>query len=239
MCIRDSLLSDKLKENPTLTFYFRQNCETLPDADSYNVVGEIKGSEFPDEIIVVGGHLDSWDLAEGAHDDGAGCVPVSYTHLDVYKRQFTICTLSHLALAKTMADSLVKYNPDYRVVIGLFDKVNDRDVSSVSAHTIVEINEQQVPDFHNLFNRYTVFELSCLAKPFMASWLYKTYPDVEKLLYFDADMRLFGDVAPIEKDLDNHSIVITPHVVTPITGEGIPHLRSFLNAGLYLSLIHI
>lgn len=69
-----NLLSDKLKENPTLTFYFRQNCETLPDADSHNVVGEIKGSEFPDEIIVVGGHLDSWDLAEGAHDDGAGCV---------------------------------------------------------------------------------------------------------------------------------------------------------------------
>lgn len=68
------LLSKSLQENPTLTFYFKQNCETLPDAKSYNVVGEIKGSEKPDEIIVVGGHLDSWDLAEGAHDDGAGCV---------------------------------------------------------------------------------------------------------------------------------------------------------------------
>lgn len=69
-----NLLSQKLKENPNLTFYFRQNCETLPDADSHNVVGELKGSENPDEIIIVGGHLDSWDLAEGAHDDGAGCV---------------------------------------------------------------------------------------------------------------------------------------------------------------------
>ena len=68
------LLSKSLKENPSLTFYFKQNCESLPDAKSYNVVGEIKGSEKPDEIIVVGGHLDSWDLAEGAHDDGAGCV---------------------------------------------------------------------------------------------------------------------------------------------------------------------
>jgi carboxypeptidase Q len=68
------LLSKSLQENPSLTFYFKQNCETLPDAKSYNVVGEIKGSEKPDEIIVVGGHLDSWDLAEGAHDDGAGCV---------------------------------------------------------------------------------------------------------------------------------------------------------------------
>jgi hypothetical protein len=44
----------------------------LPDAPSYNVVGEIKGKEFPQEIITVGGHLDSWDLAEGAQDDGAG-----------------------------------------------------------------------------------------------------------------------------------------------------------------------
>lgn len=69
-----NLLSEKLKENPSLTFYFRQDCETLPDADSHNVVGELKGSEKPEEIIVVGGHLDSWDLAEGAHDDGAGCV---------------------------------------------------------------------------------------------------------------------------------------------------------------------
>lgn len=69
-----NLLSKSLAENPGLTFYFKQNCETLPDARSYNVVGELKGSEKPDEIIVVGGHLDSWDLAEGAHDDGTGCV---------------------------------------------------------------------------------------------------------------------------------------------------------------------
>ena len=68
------LLSKSLTENPSLTFYFKQNCETLPDAKSYNVVGEIRGSEKPDEIIVIGGHLDSWDLAEGAHDDGSGCV---------------------------------------------------------------------------------------------------------------------------------------------------------------------
>lgn len=69
-----NLLSKSLAENPNLTFYFKQNCETLPDVRSFNVVGELKGSEKPDEIIVVGGHLDSWDLAQGAHDDGTGCV---------------------------------------------------------------------------------------------------------------------------------------------------------------------
>ena len=46
----------------------------LPDADENNVVAEIRGSEFPDEFITLGGHLDSWDVNEGAHDDGAGIV---------------------------------------------------------------------------------------------------------------------------------------------------------------------
>jgi carboxypeptidase Q len=67
-------LSKDLKENPNLKFYFKQSCQTLPDAPSFNVVGEIKGSENPDKIMVVGGHLDSWDLGEGAHDDGTGIV---------------------------------------------------------------------------------------------------------------------------------------------------------------------
>ena len=69
-----TLLSKTLKENPNLKFHFRQSCESLPDAPSHNVVAEIKGSEKPDEIIVVGGHLDSWDLAQVAHDDGTGIV---------------------------------------------------------------------------------------------------------------------------------------------------------------------
>ena len=68
------LLSASLAQDDKLTFFFKSSCETLPDVKSYNVIGEIKGSEHPEEIIVVGGHLDSWDLAEGAQDDGAGVV---------------------------------------------------------------------------------------------------------------------------------------------------------------------
>ena len=62
------------KDKMKLKFYFKQNCKNLPDAQSYNVIGEIEGLDYPDEIMVVGGHLDSWDLGEGAHDDGAGIV---------------------------------------------------------------------------------------------------------------------------------------------------------------------
>jgi len=68
------LLSATLKLNPKTQFFFKLNCKTLEDVESYNVIGEIKGSTHPDEIMVVGGHLDSWDLGDGSHDDGAGCV---------------------------------------------------------------------------------------------------------------------------------------------------------------------
>ena len=67
-------LSNLLKIAPELKFLFRQQCKQYDDVLSYNVIGEVTGSEYPDEIILVGGHLDSWDVGDGAHDDGAGCV---------------------------------------------------------------------------------------------------------------------------------------------------------------------
>jgi len=68
------LLSKWLKEDSNIEFYFKTTCLNLPDTKSYNVIGEIKGSKYPDEYIVVGGHLDAWDNSEGAHDDGGGCM---------------------------------------------------------------------------------------------------------------------------------------------------------------------
>ena len=68
------LLSSMLKLDKGIKFYFKQNCKQLKDVLSYNVIGEITGSQFPKEYIVVGGHLDSWDLGDGSHDNGAGVV---------------------------------------------------------------------------------------------------------------------------------------------------------------------
>ncbi len=79
------LLSTSLKLNPEINFYFKQNCKQFKDVESYNVIAEIKGSEKPEEIIVVGGHLDSWDLGDGSHDDGAGCVQ-SMEVLNLFKK---------------------------------------------------------------------------------------------------------------------------------------------------------
>ncbi len=69
-------LSKTLRDEPrgSVKIFMKSNCQMLGEVESHNVIGEIKGSEFPNEIIVVGGHLDSWDVGQGAHDDGAGCM---------------------------------------------------------------------------------------------------------------------------------------------------------------------
>ena len=67
-------LSAQLKNDPGLELYFWQDCKQFDDVESFNVIGEITGSEFPNQFVLVGGHLDSWDLGDGSHDDGAGVV---------------------------------------------------------------------------------------------------------------------------------------------------------------------
>jgi len=52
----------------------KMEAKFLPDAESANVVAELKGSEKPDEIVLISGHYDSWDVGQGAHDDGSGCI---------------------------------------------------------------------------------------------------------------------------------------------------------------------
>lgn len=73
-CVSADQLSKALKQQPALKVYVETHCETLPDVLSYNVVGQINGSEKPKEFLIAGGHLDSWDNGQGAHDDGAGVV---------------------------------------------------------------------------------------------------------------------------------------------------------------------
>lgn len=91
-------LSTLLKTEGRVNASMTLNCQTLPDVLSYNVIGEIRGSEFPDQVILVGGHLDSWDVGHGAHDDGAGCTQsmdvLRYLRQLGYQPRYTIrCVL--------------------------------------------------------------------------------------------------------------------------------------------------
>lgn len=72
--VHADILSQQLAKEPKSLLFLKSDCKFLADEKSYNVIGEVKGTKFPNEIITVGGHIDSWDNTDGAHDDGGGCV---------------------------------------------------------------------------------------------------------------------------------------------------------------------
>ena len=72
--LEDALYLARLAAAGPVTVRLRLEAQQLPDAPSANVIGELRGRERPEEIVVLGAHLDSWDVGQGAHDDGGGCV---------------------------------------------------------------------------------------------------------------------------------------------------------------------
>jgi len=125
------ILSKELKNNPDLTISMLLTSHELPEVPSYNVIGEIRGTKFPEEVIVFGGHLDSWDTGEGANDDGTGVVQ----------------TIEVLRLFKTLN---IKPKRTIRVVAFM-----DEEMAQRGAHTYADYafrNSQQQHLNDNLFN---------------------------------------------------------------------------------------
>lgn len=67
-------LSQALSRDAHIKIRLILSCHILPEVQSFNVIAELTGTEKPEEVIVIGGHIDSWDKGDGSHDDGAGCV---------------------------------------------------------------------------------------------------------------------------------------------------------------------
>jgi hypothetical protein len=74
-----ALIHRLLASGDTVRVRLDLGCRSLPDAPSANVIAELRGREWPEEIVLIGAHLDSWDVGQGAHDDGAGCAIVMDT----------------------------------------------------------------------------------------------------------------------------------------------------------------
>ena len=73
LSVEDAIYLHRLTQTgQRVRVHLSMEARTEPDADSFDVMGEITGSEKPDEVVVIGGHLDSWDVGQGAHDDGGG-----------------------------------------------------------------------------------------------------------------------------------------------------------------------
>ena len=146
----------------------------------------------------------------------------------------TVCTASYLAQAKGLADSVLQYNPDYKVIIGLVDKLeNDFDLTAYAPHTILQVHEMKLPVFDAMQERYNIFELNCALKSFFVRWvLDNRFP--EFVIYLDVDMLVFNSFEPAATLLNEHSILITPHITKPFPVDGlIPQERDILKTGMF------
>lgn len=149
------------------------------------------------------------------------------------KIAYTVCSANHLAYAKTMADSLLQIAPEYRVVIGLADRINQRFSTNVFLpYELIEVEQLAIPAFESMSKQYSLIELNCALKPFFAQYILgKEQPDI--LLYIDTDIFFYHSIAAIEDILAHQSIALTPHYFTPINDDALPMERDVLRSGIY------
>lgn len=151
------------------------------------------------------------------------------------KIAFTISTCNYLYLAKAAAQSFLQHNEDYRFTIYLFDKVENRfNVEEFLPCQIVEIESLGIPEFNGMLERYSVFEMCNALKPFLADHIFSKSLPADIVVYIDSDVSFYNRIEEVEKQLVDHDIIFTPHILTPHKLDG--HLTdeiSFLQTGIY------
>jgi hypothetical protein len=151
------------------------------------------------------------------------------------KIAFTICSNNYLAQAKTLGDSLILNNPDYTFIIGLVDRKDSLiNYSFYEPHIILPVEEIGIRNFDNLWKKYNIIELNTSVKASFFKYIYRNYLNAKIVFYFDPDIQIFNSFEALEKELNDYSILITPHIVTPIAIDDLlPSENVFLNYGLY------
>lgn len=145
----------------------------------------------------------------------------------------TTCSINYLAQAKALADSIIKHNPAYKVVIGLVDKINGQiDISSYQPHHVLQVHEMNLPVFDEMHKRYNLLELNCALKSFFVRWALDTYQP-KYSFYLDADMMVHDSLLPLENLLNDFSILITPHITKPFPDKLRPAENDILKTGMY------
>lgn len=146
---------------------------------------------------------------------------------------FTLCSMNYLAQARVLGDSLLRWNPGIRFVIGLVDRLETRRAGLIPGEwEVLEVEQLGIDSFDDMCRRYDILELNTAVKPFYFRHLLKS-GRVERVIYLDPDIMVFDSLRPIEEALRNAFLVLTPHVLAPLPGE--PPIGSFIVGGRRVS----
>ena len=146
----------------------------------------------------------------------------------------TVCSASYLAQTKALGDSLLKHNPDYTLLIGLVDKLNGRvQPGYYHPHELIEAESLHIPEFREMCQRYTALELICALKSFFLQFALDTYKP-EVLYFLDCDIMIFDSFRVLEEELNDHSILLSPHITTPFPRDNLrPEEKDILKTGIF------
>ena len=151
------------------------------------------------------------------------------------KIAFTICSNNYLAQAKILGDSLLEKNPNYKFIIGLCDELSDDiDYSFFGNIEIIPVSQIGIYCFDDIIKKYDIIELNTSIKPSFFKYLINKHQSLETIIYFDPDIQIFNKLILLEKYLEMEDVLITPHILYPISVDHLqPSENSFLNYGIY------
>ena len=148
---------------------------------------------------------------------------------------FTLCSINYLAQAQTLGQSLQKTNPDVEFVIGLVDRLDQVNLDSdkVPPFQLLEIDKINMTCLDEMCEIYDITELNTAVKPFYFDYFLKNRPEIKNIIYFDPDIIVFDSLKLLKDSLENYSIVLTPHITSPIEDKFDTREIDHLNTGLY------
>jgi hypothetical protein len=150
------------------------------------------------------------------------------------KIAFTLCSLNYMHQAITLRESLLKHNPDYKFIIGLVDKINDKvDKKLIESFEMIEVDTvMSAPILKDMTKRYNIIELNTAVKPYYFEYLFNHY-NPEHVTYFDPDIMIFNRLSTIEKIYEEgNNLIVTPHATTP-KEKGPQTDIAFIKAGIF------
>lgn len=144
----------------------------------------------------------------------------------------TIVAKNYLPYARTLMHSIKQHNPEFKCFVLLADKIEGYFEPANEDFTLDLSGDLAIPD-NDLFHfKYNVLELCTAVKPYYLEQLL-TQHKLNKLMYFDPDIMVFDNLSLLTEALDNHSIILTPHLLDPLDDEKKPSEREIMQAGVY------
>ena len=146
----------------------------------------------------------------------------------------TIVTRNYYWWAKTWAESVRRHHPEAEVIIAFADRPTDGIRTHLKEFQLLSIAEQadEIPikDYRRMAFGYTPFELTCALKPFVVRWLHRQY---DRVVYMDADTSVYRHLREVLSALEDHNVLVTPHLLRPQSGERESRIRAAgtLNGG--------